>query len=120
MKYFDYSKLKAQGGDCGSIKESITENIGFARAEMRKGLSTAHYHKKLTEHYLVVEGKGTMRIKTKGKIQELELKPEVIVQIEPGEIHQTKTPERLVVEVITQPVWTKDDEIVVEKNLFDY
>ena len=107
MKIFDYRKIKSIKGNCGNIKESITEDIGFSRANMRKGLSIAHYHKKLTEHYLVLEGSGVMRIKTKKQspiripihkkavsnthapagVFEIKLRPGILVKIEPGEIH---------------------------------
>jgi mannose-6-phosphate isomerase-like protein (cupin superfamily) len=141
MKIFDYRKIKSIKGNCGNIKESITEDIGFSRANMRKGLSIAHYHKKLTEHYLVIEGHGVMRIKTKCrsksfsmernsditagaltseklKIKEIKLRPGILVKIEPGEIHQVKTSKKLIVEVITRPVWVESDEIVKDEELF--
>ncbi len=118
MKTFDYRKIKAIDGNCGEIKESITKDIGFARADMRKGLSMAHFHKKLTEHYLVIEGSGLMRVKTKKGVKEIKLKPGILVKIEPGEVHQVKTNKKLVVEVITQPAWNEADEIVVNKKLF--
>jgi len=118
MKHFDYKKIKAMKGNCGMIREGCTEDVGFARADMFKGLSTPHYHKKLIEYYLVVEGEGILRVKTKQKIEEIKLHPDVIVRIEPGEIHQTKTSKKLVLEAITRPVWVDSDEIPVEKGLF--
>ena len=119
MKSYDYHKIKAIDGNCGKIKESVTRDIGFARANMRKGLSTAHYHKKLTEHYLVLEASGAMRVKTKSDIKEIKLRPGILVKIEPGEIHQAKTHKKLIVEVITQPVWNKADEVVVDEELLE-
>lgn len=118
MKIYDYRKIKAKNGNCGTIKESILKNIGFARANMRKGLSTAHFHKKLIEHYLILEGRGKIRIKTKSGTKEINLRPGILVKIEPGEIHQVKTYKKLIVEVITKPVWNEADEIVVEEELF--
>lgn len=119
MKTFDYNKIKSINSNCGTIKEGSLEEIGFSRAIMRKGFSTAHFHKKLTEYYLVLEGSGFFRIKTKNGLKEIELNPGIVVKIEPGEIHQTKTPEKLVVEVITWPAWTESDEFPVEQNLFE-
>ena len=118
MKYFDYKRIKSKKSNCGLIKESSTENIGFARADMYKGLSGTHYHKKLTKYYLVLEGRGLLRIKTHGRIKEIELKPGIIVKIEPKEIHQTKTFKKLILETITRPAWAESDEYPVNMNLF--
>jgi mannose-6-phosphate isomerase-like protein (cupin superfamily) len=118
MKTFDYNKIKPIESNCGTIKEGLLEDIGFSRASMRKGFSTAHFHKKLTEYYLVLEGDGFFRIKTKNGLKEIELRPGVVVKIEPGEIHQTKTPEKLVVEVVTHPAWIESDEFPAKENLF--
>jgi len=86
---------------------------------MKKGLSTPHFHKMMTEYYLVLSGKGTMRIQEiKGSMNEVVLEPGIIVRVDPNELHQTNTPESLVLETITTPTWTAEDEIVSNESLF--
>lgn len=119
MKFYDYNKIKARKSTCGPLKESITEDVGFARATLNKGISTAHFHKKLIEHYLVLEGIGELRIKLKnGQVKSIKLKPGILVKIEPNEIHQAKTDTGFTVEAITYPAWTKSDEFESTENLF--
>lgn len=120
MKSLDYSKIKEMKvNNCGSVKESFTDDIGLARAEMVPGISGAHYHSRTTEYYLVLSGNGILKVKDpQGNLSEVELKAGVVVRIDPKEIHQTNNLESLVLEAITIPAWTAEDEIVVEKSLF--
>ena len=119
MQVYDYDKRPTRKSTCGSLRESFTKEVGFARAIMRKGLSVPHYHKKLTEYYLVLQGTGTLRIKLKnGELKNINLKPGIIVKIEPGEIHQSKSNNRLVVEDVSTPAWTEKDEFTVDNSLF--
>ena len=119
MKTYDYNKIEARKSTCGPLKESFTKDVGFARATLYKGLSTAHYHKKLIEHYMILKGSGELKVKlTGGKIKNVRLKPGIVVKIEPGEIHQAKTETGFTVEAITYPAWTADDEFESKENLF--
>lgn len=120
MKTLDYSKIKEiKVGNCGSVKESFTDKIGLARVEMVPGVSGAHYHDNTTEYYLIVSGKGLLRVKDpRGTLSEIELKPGVVVQIDPKEVHQTNNLDSLAIEAITIPAWTAEDEITAEESLF--
>jgi len=119
VQVYDYSKLKPRKSTCGELKESFATGIGFARAIMRKGLSVPHYHKILTEYYLVLEGTGVLRIKLENNtIKDVDLKPGIIVKIEPGEIHQSKSSNQLTVEDISVPAWTEEDEFIIDDDLF--
>ena len=116
----DYSKISAFSVSCGLAKESLDGNVAFCRVEMASGVTDAHYHKKTTEYYLVTAGKGILRIKVKdGNTSETMLNPDIVVKIEPNEIHQTKNLGGLVVEAITNPAWTSEDEIYTDDNLFE-
>lgn len=120
MKVINYNEIDEISGLCGKIKESFRDDIGFARSEMEEGLSTAHFHRKTVEYYLVIEGRGVLRIQDEdGKKAETELGPDVLVKIDKNEIHQTNNLGGLVLEAITTPVWTKEDEIESDLNLFE-
>lgn len=119
MQIFDYGKIKDIQGNCGLVKASFIDSIGFARVSMNAGLSTPHYHKYTTEYYLVIAGRGILKVKGKdGLIQKVELNPNKVVKIEPLEIHQTNNLGGLILEAITSPVWTAVDELVVGESLF--
>jgi mannose-6-phosphate isomerase-like protein (cupin superfamily) len=86
---------------------------------MIPGASGAHSHNKTTEYYLVLSGSGILRTKDmRGKKSETQLKSGVVVRIDPGEIHQTNNLDSLVLEAITIPAWTEEDEIMSEEDLF--
>jgi mannose-6-phosphate isomerase-like protein (cupin superfamily) len=120
MKRIDYKQIREiMVNGYGKVKESLFDPIGFARVEMAKGLSTPAYHKATIEYYLVVSGEGTLRTKLSGsQIQETNLSPGVVVKIDVNEIHQVNNPDTLVIEAITYPAWTPEDEISVEESLF--
>jgi mannose-6-phosphate isomerase-like protein (cupin superfamily) len=120
MQTFDYNVIKPIQGVCGSVRESFVEGVvGFARVTMVEGISDAHYHKKTIEYYLVLEGEGILRIKNpQGNVSEVNLTPGVVVRIDINEIHQTNNKGGLILEAITTPAWTKEDENVVEEVLF--
>jgi mannose-6-phosphate isomerase-like protein (cupin superfamily) len=119
MKAFDYTKLDKIDSACGPVKEGLSDDIGFARVEMINGISPAHYHIKTTEYYLVISGKGITKIKTpQGEVIETELKPGVVLRIDPKEAHQTNNIDSLVLEAITIPAWTAKDEIIIKESLF--
>ncbi|OIP22641.1 hypothetical protein COX95_04600 [bacterium CG_4_10_14_0_2_um_filter_33_32] len=64
MEVKDYNKIKdIKDTPCGMVKESFIKGVGFARIKMIEGLSTAHYHKETTEYYLVLSGKGILKVK---------------------------------------------------------
>lgn len=120
MKVIDYKDQKAMESTCGALKESFTSDVGFARAQMHKGFSVPHYHKKLTEYYLVLEGTGILRVKPNGggKAEVVNLKKGIIVKIDPGEVHQSRSDGDLIVEDVSFPAWAEEDEFVVKKSLF--
>lgn len=120
MEIKDYNKIKdVKDTPCGMVKEGFIKGLGFARVKMSKGLSSPHYHKKLVEYYLVLEGLGTLKVKlVTGGVKQVDLKPGIIVKIEPREIHQTESSGSLVLEAITYPAWTLEDEIITKESLF--
>jgi mannose-6-phosphate isomerase-like protein (cupin superfamily) len=119
MEFYDYDNLESQESTCGQLKEGFTKDVGFARATLEKGISTAHYHKKTIEHYMIVEGSGELRVKLpSGEVESVNLKPGVVVKILPNEIHQAKTETGFTVEAITYPAWKAVDELDSEVNLF--
>lgn len=119
MKVVNYDNIGANTGNCGLMREGLSDNVSFARAEMKEGISTAHYHKDSTEYYLVLSGKGILKIKNpKGEISETELNPGILVRIDVNEIHQTNNLDFLILEAISCPAWKAEDEIVVNESLF--
>jgi len=52
------------------------------------------------------------------QVKEDGLRLGVVVRIDINEIHQTNNLDNLVLEAITYPAWTAEDEIVVKENLF--
>lgn len=119
MEVINYEDVETISGNCGLMREGLSDDVSFARAEMKEGISTAHYHKESTEYYLVLSGKGILRIKNpEGKVSETALNPNILVRIDVNEIHQTNNLDKLVLEAISYPVWKAEDELVVEESLF--
>lgn len=122
MKVIDYNSIEEIiVNGCGSVKESLNDKIGFARVEMTQGLSLPAFHKKTTEYYLVISGKGVLRTKLpESEIVETKLYPGVITRIDINEIHQVNNLDSLIIEAITYPVWTLEDELPVTESLFKW
>ncbi len=119
MKVINYAELKSLDGNCGKVKESFSDNIALARVEMKKGISTAHYHNKTTEYYVIISGNGLLKVKSpSGKLSDVNLETGTVVRVDIGEIHQTNNLDSLVIEAITIPAWTFEDEIESKENLF--
>lgn len=119
MEVINYDNIKTITGNCGLMREGLSNDVSFARAEMKTGISTAHYHRNSVEYYLILSGKGILKIKnSKGEVSEIELKPGILVRIDVNEIHQTNNLGNLVLEAISYPSWKAEDEIVVKESLF--
>ena len=119
MKIIDYSKTKSIISSCGALKEGLKSNIGFARVTIKK-ITDCHYHKKTTEYYLVLSGRGVLRTKKlKGQIREAKLKPGILIEIETKELHQIHSIDSLQLETISVPAWNAKDEFFSPVSLFN-
>lgn len=67
----------------------------------------AHYHKKLTETYIVIEGEGYLELDG----DQVPLKPGVVVTIPPGVVHRAVGD--LYINNIVVPAFDPDDEFEV-------
>lgn len=72
---------------CGQTRRAFIEpgndTASFHIVDISEN-SRPHYHKKMTEIYHVVEGRGTLELDN----ERLELKPGITVMIKPGCIHR--------------------------------
>lgn len=105
---------------CGPLIEGLKEDkFSTARAEITNR-TEPHYHKASNELYIVLEGKGYLRIRDKdrGSVKEYDLNPSTEVFIESGNIHQAKPVGKLIVEAVNFPPWKEEDEVVVDESLF--
>lgn len=72
------------------------------------GRSAPHYHRKITETYIIEEGSLILTVDN----MTLNLNPGDAVIIHPGQIHSAEgTPAR--VRVVASPAWTPEDHILV-------
>ncbi|RJO60925.1 hypothetical protein C4544_04105 [candidate division WS5 bacterium] len=120
MEVINYKDISSDNWLFGKVKEGLHDDISFARAEMVEGISTAHFHKNTVEYYLILEGNGILRTqKIDGEeVVETELEEGVLVRIDKNETHQTDSKKGLVLETISIPAWTEEDENESEVNLF--
>ena len=92
---------------CGQARRAFTDVAG-SPASMHvteiKADSQTHYHKKLTEHYYVLEGTGHMELDG----QRIAIKPGTAIQIRPGCRHRAVG--RLKVLIVAMPVFDPEDE----------
>jgi len=102
---------------CGKLKHHFTDKgleVDINRIEIG-GKTKQHYHKKMTEIYLIVSGNGEMKIKDKetGKVESKSVRPLSSVLIPPEHTHQliNTGKEVLVHYVICRPPWSEDDEL---------
>jgi len=87
-------------------ESGLKGDVGVAFAEIIR--SDPHYHKKMTEYYMVVRGEGTLYLDDKP----VELKPSVVVKTEPGVVHYavSKRPAKgIQLWVNSVPPWSIDD-----------
>ncbi|MCX6800866.1 MAG: cupin domain-containing protein [Candidatus Diapherotrites archaeon] len=85
---------------------------GIAYAEIKE--SNSHYHKKITEHYFISGGSGTITID--GNIAKVGKGD--LITIKPNQVHSAKGGflEKLEVVVISSPAWKKEDHFVAKKG----
>ena len=100
--------------DAESIQEVLghraggTDNHSLAIITIHPGkASKPHYHKILSESYLILEGIGSLEVD--GKC--FDLKPREAVLIQPMEIHQLHNhgQENLVFMAVCVPAWSPED-----------
>jgi len=101
---------------CGKLKQHFIDKdieIDVNRIEEGK-VTKPHYHKKMTEIYLIVNGNGEMKIKDRktGNIESKKVQPLSSILIPLNHIHQlTNTGKEVLVHyVICRPPWREDDE----------
>ena len=79
MKFFEPDTKAAKGWFTGAWDSDLAVNVGYANA----GVDEPHYHKTVTEVYLVACGNATIRIDG----QDIRLAERSVAIVEPGEIH---------------------------------
>jgi len=101
---------------CGKLKKHFADKdieVDVNRIEEGKG-TKPHFHKEMTEIYLIVSGNGEIKIKDKktGKFESKKVQPLSSILIPPNHVHQLINigKEVLVHYVICRPPWRKDDE----------
>jgi mannose-6-phosphate isomerase-like protein (cupin superfamily) len=100
---------------------SCTESPETSKAIAVIDQSTSHFHKVLTEIYLITKGKLIL-LKYDSETKEnkkIHLKEGDSIEIKPGEIHSAIGYETWV-EVISTPAWTIDDYIPKETIMKKY
>ena len=96
---------------CGQARRGFTDFSGAPASvhvvDISKD-SRAHYHKKMTETYVVLEGEGTIELD--GEV--LELKPLMSVMIRPGCVHRARPVDGGTLRILNLaiPVFDPDDE----------
>lgn len=106
---------------CGTLLEGTrTENFSTFRAEIKEK-TDAHYHEKSEELFIILEGKGILRVKELGadEVREVELEEGKEVLISPMNIHQVEPDGKLVVETVNFPPWREEDLKKTDKELFN-
>lgn len=112
MKIVKSDEVSGIQSTCGILKELISGKIGIATVEMIEGLTVSHYHKKTTEYYYVLSGEGILAVKHVANNEaRINLSPGMIIQIDPYDIHQTKSENGFAVLTVTDPAWSAEDEI---------
>ncbi|MBU4300585.1 hypothetical protein L6303_03075 [archaeon] len=118
MKIINDSEIKDEKIiPCGRLKRHFIEKdleIDINRIDAGQGTKT-HYHKKMTEIYLIINGAGIMKIKDRktGRSESKNVYSLSSILIPPNHTHQlTNTgKETLVHYVICRPLWREDDEL---------
>jgi len=92
---------------------SPAQNMSMAEATVAPGAATtAHYHRKAEELYLVTAGHGRLRVDD----VEREIAPGDCAVIPPGSVHKlwNTGPDDLVVVCCCSPAYSHDDTVLVE------
>jgi len=121
MKIINDSEVEGEKAiACGKLKKHFADKnleVDVNRIDVGKE-TKPHYHKKMTEIYLIVSGNGLMKIKNRetGKPESKKVCPLSSILIPPNHTHQlTNTgKEALVHYVICSPPWREDDELFDE------
>ena len=83
----DFEKIAQVDCPCGKVQRAFLEpgnsTASFHIVDISES-SRTHFHKKMTEIYHVLEGKGILELDN----ERLELKPGITVMIKPGCIHR--------------------------------
>ncbi|MDP1866087.1 MAG: cupin domain-containing protein [Bradyrhizobium sp.] len=101
-------------GTVFELSGSLTEmqNLGFAWVEVDVGAaSPAHFHKKMSELYHVVDGTGVMTMDG----VEFTVSPGQCVSIQPGVVHSIRNSGSVLLRFFcaTSPAYTEDDDYEV-------
>ncbi|MBA4150607.1 MAG: cupin domain-containing protein [Verrucomicrobia bacterium] len=101
-----FGKIEPQQCPCGSTRRAFAEpgNAGSMHIVEIKEDARTHYHKKMTEIYLVLEGEGHMELDG----QLIPVKPQAAIFIKPGCRHRAVG--KLKVLVVPIPAFDETDE----------
>ncbi len=96
---------------CGSSRRMFTQAdgvpVGIHRLSV-DGAATPHYHTKLTEYYVFLEGTGTLELDG----ESVPVGPGDVVMIPPGTVHAANG--RFELMVVVSPPFDPEDEHLVE------
>ena len=111
MSLFNFEKGRRVEADGEIIYEIELENspLGIALAVIER--SREHFHKKMTEYYYVIEGKGNAYLNGK----KLEIKKGDLLVIPPLTRHyvEKRGKEKVKILVISFPPWSPTDHYMV-------
>ena len=96
---------------CGQSRRAITGHDNDAASVHVVTIardSKRHYHKRLTEFYYVLEGRGQMLLDD----DVVDIEPGMVVMIPPGTVHVARGQLKIVNMVV--PPFDPDDEFIVE------
>jgi mannose-6-phosphate isomerase-like protein (cupin superfamily) len=117
MKIINDSEVKNEKAiPCGNLKQHLIDKyIEVDVNRIGEGKVTKpHYHEKMNEIYLIVNGNGEMKIKDRrtGRVESKKVQPLSSILIPPNHVHQLANigKEVLVHYVICRPPWREDDE----------
>ncbi|MCD6477690.1 MAG: WxcM-like domain-containing protein [Candidatus Aenigmarchaeota archaeon] len=100
-------------GHCGKVIRRVFEKMIVENVEVYNRGAKAHYHKKITEYYVCLRGKGLVVVwpsDDESKKEEYELNENDILEIPPNTFHKIVPIERnLMILVIRMPPISNDE-----------
>ena len=100
------------GGTIKMLKNDTGQgNIHLIWVDAEKNIKKPHYHKELTEIYVVLQGTGIMQLQSQDQTQNtvFPLQPGTLVLVPPHTIHNTCSDKGMVIQVIGLPRFSKKD-----------
>lgn len=109
----DFDHLPAVACPCGTSQRALAEVADYPATLHRTEISSeakAHYHRRLTETYYVLECEPDAQLELDGR--RLAVKPGTCVLIRPGVVH--KAVGRMTILNFVLPKFDPEDEVLVE------